>query len=144
MAKLIPSVYLFLKTVPSPLSSESTSTLFAQSTSTLTPAQAQSLSYPGFDSFQINQHIRFSVLPFCFIRTSHTSLLLPTSPLNSSMVFISSNWPPVVPLGAQLLEDTFRSLSLTLGTDLPRRLPTCLASSRPLLCLFMPQQDGNV
>lgn len=82
--------------------------------------------------------------PICFIRTSHISLLLPTSPLNSAMVLISSNWPPIILLGAELLKDAFRNLSLTFGTDLPCCLPTCLASSRPLLCLFMPQQVGSV
>lgn len=68
------------------------------------PRDILGLSLPKWTNILV-----FKSYSFCFIRTSHISLLLPTSPLRSAMVvFLSSIWPPVVPWGAPLLQDTFQ------------------------------------
>lgn len=89
-----------------------------------------------------NLHI-FQSYSFCFIKASHIPLLLPTSPLNSATVFLSSIWPLVVLLGAQLLRDTFQRHSQDIRDGFSSLSATCLASSPALLCLFLPQQDGG-
>lgn len=86
----------------------------------------------------------FEPYAFCFMRTSRISPLLPSSPLNSAMVFVSRIWPPVGPLGAQLPRMHFRDFSMTYGPDFPLSPAHLLGLISLTLCLFLPQQIATV